>query len=218
MVGANREAVPPERLYELFANGCVGLLTGFALLVLAGHRGLEGDLAWVGQVIGDVGAYLSMLTVGYVGIGLQKLDMRAEGVLPPKDEQADRDLTAVVFSPANVLHEYTHAFVGVACGGTYERVRRDDGRMGVDVEFPHGVRGGTWGLVATSLAPTIVGVVLLVGIGEWAVAALLDPTVPRWESVARIIATSFLVRYTWPSRADLQVPVAVTRRTVGAVT
>jgi hypothetical protein len=211
-------AVTPERQRELYANGCVGLLFSLVLLALAGHRGLEGDRAWVSQWLGDLGAWLGMLTVGYVFIGLLKADMRATGVVPPKAERPDRDVVAVVFAPANVLHEYTHGLAALACGGRYERLVREDGRMGVDVAFPNGVRGSTVGLVATSLAPTLTGVVALVVLHDWAVAALLDPTVPRVESVQRIITTAYLVRYSWPSRADLQVPVLVTRRTVAAVT
>lgn len=209
-----QERVPPEQLHDLFANANVGLVFSLAFLTLPRVPGLKENHTWLAGLLGDFGAYLGFLVVAYLGIGILKLEMRAAGELPPKEAQRGRDVTAVVWSPANVLHEYTHGVVAVACGGTYERVRRDDGRMGVDVQFPDGARGSTWGLVATSLAPTIVGGVLMIGLGDWAIAAVLDPAVPRWESVARIIATAFLVRYSWPSQADLRLPVAVTRKVV----
>lgn len=135
---------------------------------------------------------------------------------PPETSRTVFDQLAAafdrVFYPFDLAHEETHAAVARLYGGDAEHIRRADGRMAVDVTFED--EPPWYGLILTAIAPTLLAVVLLTSAGQW----LLEPLVADvglLESLGRVALFAILVRYGWPSMADLAVPIAFAQASIG---
>jgi len=104
--------------------------------------------------------------------------------------------------PVDLAHEFAHAGVARAFGGRHELSRRHDGRLGVDVEFDEGTH--PIGLILTAIAPTLIGLplalLLLPGLAE-----ALTGSMGILEGVVNVVAMSMVVRFGWPSVADIAV-------------
>ncbi|WP_435359283.1 hypothetical protein [Haloarchaeobius sp. DFWS5] len=134
----------------------------------------------------------------FAGLGMATLVDR--GVLPERGE-SEANVVEQVALPVTLAHEAAHAAVGVACGGSASLQRREDGRLGVDVDLRDPSRVEVF---TTALAPSLVALALLVWYSDWFVAGMVSPTVGVGESVARVLAFFVLLWFGWPSRADVR--------------
>ncbi|MWG33137.1 hypothetical protein [Halomarina oriensis] len=136
-------------------------------------------------------------------VGLIADEATRRGVLPLPEEMPA--LQHIVFAPAHVLHEATHAGFARAFGGRVVEWHNDDGVLGVDVTLPD--ETPAWGIVLVSIGPTLVGAVWLAFIAQWGLAAT-SPTISLGSAVSRIVVVTMVLRYAIPSKADLAFPLA----------
>ncbi|KZN25607.1 hypothetical protein A4G99_03815 [Haladaptatus sp. R4] len=143
----------PEQLTRVFACGIGGLEAG--LIVNTGARLSLTPTVWR-SVLAAVGLGVLLVTVAGVPLVLALLSLRARGVLPERG--TSRGVWASVWAPANLAHEATHALVALVLGVEFDMVRRDDGRLGIDLAIDETVP--VWGVVLASLARHSSGVSL----------------------------------------------------------
>jgi len=106
----------------------------------------------------------------------------------------------LLFAPAYACHERAHALVASSLGASGVGLTYDDeGRPGAEIE------PGAMGLRAqrvAALAPTLVGVPMLLAFSPWVLAAL-EPGPGLIDSVARLLIGAQLVVFALPSTEDI---------------
>lgn len=190
--GFDREAWYVERRNELLlrAGGIV------ALTILVQMAGLLLGAPWRSYT-GMGMLYGQLFATVYAMAGLTSAVLVREGVLGREGIHPIH----LLYLPANVAHELSHAVVAHLVGGSVADWGHDRGRLHVDVDVSTEI---SWlAVAAVSLAPTLVGVALWALLFDWVLAAL-DPTVPLLGAVIRIAAGAYLLVYSLPSMADLQ--------------
>jgi hypothetical protein len=183
---------------KLSLRAILGILIGFAFLGAS-------------QYVRDpVNAYFLLVarSVLYV-VTAYLLGMLMLEDISSRDQPPRIDVLSALFAPASILHEVAHAIVARSYGGSVEFARREDGRLGVDVDFQDPTRVGQF---LTALAPTLFGLMAFAAARGWIVAAIVDPAVSPAHSIARVIVAAYLLWFTWPSAADISAAIAALTR------
>lgn len=193
-----------DRKNRVARLGFAVALAGFVVLHVVPRVLPEGLV--LAELATDVGG--AILLAGVVGtlVGFRVVEYREAHDIDPRPTPR---LIYSFYWPALELHELTHLAVARAWGWPAERDFYDDGRPVVLVETPR--EAALSRLVALDVAPTLVGVPILLALTPWLLAAVTGPyasaenphAVGRLEAVVRILVGANLAVYASPSLEDV---------------